>query len=203
MVVGQGRERCAFAALVRSDRIWLEWDLLRLAMAKAWYTHLANTPPCASADDREKQHERFRDEFYAPILEGNSYPELSVLIAIWCIEVLASVECERGFSFMCLVETKLQNRMSACLLDARMQICSNGPAMSDHDAVDAIVEAAVAHWKEARRRNVRKSHPGVAGRKPTPRDQSLDPKLRQLGRLANPSSVLGLTSRVTCRLLCA
>jgi hypothetical protein len=81
---------------------------------------------------------------------------------------------------MCLIMTKLRNRMNVVTLDALMQIASNAPPMHDLKAVAALVQKAISHWLASCKRNVRKSHPGVAGRKSKTTDHSLQSALNEL-----------------------
>ena len=154
-------------AVVRASIVRHEWELLRNQLFDAWIGHLQDNAPLATPDAREMAIDAFIDSFYKPILEGASYKELRILVAIWRVQLLSSVECERGFSMMALIKTKLSNRMSATILDARMQISIEGPPLNESDGLlSAIIDDAIERWKEVCKRNVRKSHPGVAGRKP-------------------------------------
>ena len=69
-----------------------------------------------------------------------------------------------------LVVVELSNRMSTTILDARMQIAIEGPPLDDEEGLlSAILDDALVRWKAWKdmcRRNVRKSHPGKAGRHP-------------------------------------
>ena len=154
-------------AVVRASVVRHEWELLRNQLFDAWIGHLQANVHLATPDDREMAIDAFIDTFYKPVLEGASYKELRNLVAIWRVQLLSSVECERGFSMMALIKTKLSNRMSATILDARMQISIEGPPLNESDGLlSAIIDDAIERWKEVCKRNVRKSHPGVAGRKP-------------------------------------
>ncbi|KAH8077541.1 4-(cytidine 5'-diphospho)-2-C-methyl-D-erythritol kinase [Aureococcus anophagefferens] len=76
--------------------------------------------------------------------------------------VLSTVCCERGFSTMAWVKSKLRNRMSIIMLDALMMIILNGPDMSDAAAVDDLIEKAYDFWAKQAKRTPSRSHPGVA-----------------------------------------
>ena len=198
-----------YPALVRPDIFRNEWELFREKMAEAWYTYLASETPTLSASKREEARRAVIVSFYAIYIEEDRFPEVgsarlsvpvyvslphppttalaqvTILASIWLIEVLSSVECERGFSLMNLIKTKLSNRMNVATLDARLQVAANGPPIQDHAAVEAILEAAYAIWVSSCKRNIRKSHPGVAGRKPKanrPSMASMEAELGSVGR---------------------
>lgn len=169
-------------AMVRSAIVRHEWELLRNQLFEAWMTHLRDAAPLATPDERERAIDAFIDAFYQPILQGDRYKEIAILVAIWRVEFLSSVDCERGFSVMALVMTKLSNRMSTTVLDARMQIAIEGPPLDDEEGLlSAILDDALVRWKDMCRRNVRKSHPGKAGRHPKPK---LDVRVQARGSLA-------------------
>jgi hypothetical protein len=167
-------------ALIRGAHFEQEWAVLSEQLADAWYVYLSKEPYSLSREQREEARRGFVDTFYADILTGSTFQEASVLIAIWRVECLSSVDCERGFSLMALIKTKMRNRMNVSTLDTLMQIAANAPAMADHNAVNELVELAVDLWLAACRRNVRKSHPGVAGRKPKAEDRSFGAAMDEL-----------------------
>ena len=156
-----GKKTVQYAAVVREGLVRAEWALLRQGLASAWYAHLKTAQPKALAAERECAIDQFINDFYQSVLQGERYVELSVIVAIWRIQCLSSVDCERGFSLMALIKTRLSNRMSTTLLDARMQIASEGPSLADGEGVKMIINDAIVCWKGMCKRNVRKSHPGI------------------------------------------
>lgn len=102
------------------------------------------------------------DEGYATLLASNGMPNSKLLAAISLAIVLSTVCCERGFSTMAWVKSKLRNRMSIIMLDALMMIILNGPDMSDAAAVDDLIEKAYDFWAKQAKRTPSRSHPGVA-----------------------------------------
>jgi hypothetical protein len=63
-----------------------------------------------------------------------------------------------------------------------MQIAIEGPPLDDEEGLlSAILDDALVRWKDMCRRNVRKSHPGKAGRHPKPK---LDVRVQARGSLA-------------------
>ena len=119
------------------------------------------------------------DEAYADLLRFAElhYPDLNILLCFFLILALSSVPCERGFSTMAIIKTKLRNCLSIPTLDALMMIHLNGPKEKDfanyddyQAAVDSLIERAMAHWRTKVKRNVKRSHPGLAGRKKKKQD---------------------------------
>ena len=73
---------------------------------------------------------------------------------------------------MALIKTKLRNCLSVITLDALMMISSNGPRLDLYKsfddyarAVGLLLDRALEHWRTKATRNVKRSHPGIAGRK--------------------------------------
>lgn len=161
-------------ALIRPAIFKNQWEVCKQHLWTAWMSYLDQEPAImerAVSRNRESvsmAQERLRasfvDDTYKSLLLTNSFPEVLVIAGMWRVLFLSSVEPERGFSLMALIKTKLRNSLYTETLDALMQIAANGPPMSDHSAVDAVLNKAYVHWVAARKRNVRKSHPGVAGR---------------------------------------
>ena len=106
-----------------------------------------------------------REGAYKQVLEGDLLPEAKIMLSVFLVLCLSTVWCERGFSCMAMIKTKLHNCMNMDTLDALMMIAMNGPDFDDPAAVDALLDDALEHWKKKAKRNIKKSHPGVAGRK--------------------------------------
>ena len=161
-------------AIVRRDRLDHEWEVCRERLWQSWQDHLLLEPmllaaeaakgASVSAAQREVRM-AFTDQVWKSIFQTGMYPEVATLAKLWCIVCHSTVPCERGFSDMALIKTRLRNRLNVPTLDDLMQISSDGPPMSDHDGVCAIIKEAYLHWIAARKRNMMKSHPGVAGRR--------------------------------------
>ena len=50
------------------------------------------------------------------------------------------ISCERGFSLLARIKTKLRNRLNILTVDSLMMITSNGPEMSDADAMMTLLD---------------------------------------------------------------
>lgn len=95
------------------------------------------------------------------VLSSSTLPDVKILYAISLVLCLSTVWCERGFSLMAIIKTKLRNCMNIETLDALMMIASNAPNLSDHEAVEALLEEAYEHWRTKQKRCLARSHPGV------------------------------------------
>jgi hypothetical protein len=61
---------------------------------------------------------------------------------------------------MAQIKTKLRNCMNIETLGALMMISSNGPKLSDKEAILKLIEEAFAHWLARQKRCLARSHPG-------------------------------------------
>jgi hypothetical protein len=98
---------------------------------------------------------------YRLLLSRPGCPNVKILAAISLVLCLSTVWCERGFSLMAVIKTKLRNCLNSETLDALMMIASNGPLMKDHAAVATLIDEAYEHWRSVHKRQISKSHPGV------------------------------------------
>jgi len=105
------------------------------------------------------------DDAYAKLLAGTSLPDVKVLLSIFLILCMSSVPCETGFSVMAMVKTKLRNCLDTSTADALMMIALNGPALTDVEGCERILQAAKAHWKTTAKRCPKRSNLGKADRK--------------------------------------
>ena len=71
------------------------------------------------------------------------YPELSKLAQICLIIPVSTVDCERGFSAMARVKTKLRNQMKNSTLNHCLRILIEGPPIEEFD-----FEKVLNSWKE-------------------------------------------------------
>ena len=101
------------------------------------------------------------EEGYERLLNDSSLPSIKKLACFFLVLCLSTVWCERGFSLMALIKTKLRNGLGTETLDAFMMISSNGPEISDKVAVRSLVEAAYVIWATKAKRMPSRSHPGV------------------------------------------
>ena len=62
---------------------------------------------------------------------------------------------------MAMIKTKLRNCMNIETLDALMQIASNGPELSETEAIMELIEEAYQEWLKMQKRCLARSHPGV------------------------------------------
>ena len=113
------------------------------------------------------------DAAYDDLLRTGMFKDTKFLLRVFLVRALSSVPCERGFSTMSIVKGKLRNCLSVKTVDALMMVHLNGPKEKDYPndfeayqkAHDDLIERAIEHWKEKKKRNANKSHPGIAGRK--------------------------------------
>jgi hypothetical protein len=63
---------------------------------------------------------------------------------------------------MAIIKSKLRNCLHIPTVDAHMMVASNGPPISDHAAVNKIVDTAIDHWEKLVKRNANRSHVGTA-----------------------------------------
>jgi len=94
----------------------------------------------------------------------DSLADVKVLLSIYLILCLSSVPCERGFSTMLIVKTRLRNCLDILTVDAHMQVSLNGPGMAQTDEINSIVEAAIDHFLAKTKCCPNRSNPENAGR---------------------------------------
>ena len=78
------------------------------------------------------------------------YPNLSKVASIAALVPVSTAECERSFSTMNRVKTKLRNRMSTSTLDSLIRISMEGPPLSQFN-----FERAADIWGTLRNRRLR------------------------------------------------
>ena len=71
------------------------------------------------------------------------YPELTKLAQICLIIPVSTADCERGFSAMARVKTKLRNQMKNSTLNHSLRILIEGPPIEEFD-----FEKVLNTWKE-------------------------------------------------------
>jgi len=99
------------------------------------------------------------DEGYADLLKGEELESIKFLSCIYLVQILSTVWCERGFSLMAQIKTKLRNRLSTATLDSLMCIMSNGPSLDGHAGqLEELFEAAFEHWFSLCKRMPLRSH---------------------------------------------
>ena len=152
-----------FARVIDPTSVVAQWGIFRDQLWQARILLLSKKATCTAAE-----YDKERSLAYKKLLEGDALPDVKVLCAIHCIICLSTVWCERGFSLMSIIKTKLRNCMNIETLDALMMISSNGPDLADTEALDQLIAEALEHWKSKIKRCVARSHPGVADRKPKP-----------------------------------
>ena len=101
------------------------------------------------------------DEGYRELLAEDALPDVKRLACFFLVLCLSTVWCERGFSLMAMIKTKLRNCMNIETLDALMQIASNRPEVSDTEAIMELIEEAYQEWLKLQKRCLARSHPGV------------------------------------------
>ena len=175
----------AFPAVVDPAAFRCEWPVFIEQLTEAWYEYCEKTRPLHQKcpKDKEEHDELMIEIFYADFFERDTLPEVSKLAAIWMIQTLSTVDCERGFSSLALIKTRLRNRLYVCTVDALMQVSLCAPDMHDHAEVNKIVDSAYHIWVRTFERNARKSHPGVSGRKKKTATRSAKELLDAVGRL--------------------
>ena len=60
--------------------------------------------------------------------KDNALPSIKKLVCVYLVLYISTVWCERGFSLMALIKTKLRNRLGAESLGAFMMISSRRPS---------------------------------------------------------------------------
>ena len=101
------------------------------------------------------------EDGYRKVLASDSLPDVKRLAFFFLVLCLSTVWCERGFSLMAQIKTKLRNCMNIETLDALMMISSNGPKLSDKEAILKLIDESFAHWLARQKRCLARSHPGV------------------------------------------
>ena len=109
-----------------------------------------------SQDNAEE--DKIRAEAYAELIRSDALPDVKRLNCIFCVLCLTTVWCERGFSLMAIIKTKLRNRLSITTLDSLMMIASNGVSITDHGEMEKLITEALVHWKGKCARCIARSH---------------------------------------------
>ena len=112
-----------------------------------------------------KMQQKKPDDGYNELLKDLSVcPHVKYLLCVHLVLCLSTVWCERGFSAMARIKTKLQNKMNTPTLGARMMVYSNGPALTDENesALTQIFEETLQYWSTLQKRMPARSHPGVS-----------------------------------------
>lgn len=86
---------------------------------------------------------------------ASRYPNMCTLASLFLIVMPTSVDCERAFSIMSLIKTKLRNQLEIESTDALMRITMNGPCMSDCSAVNALIHDSHRAFQKAKQRRRR------------------------------------------------
>ena len=104
------------------------------------------------------------DDAHKGLLVGDDFPDVKRLSCIHLARCLSSVRCERGFSLMAILKTKVRNKLTVPTLSALMMISFNGPKRRDYTSRNeytaAIRELAVEareHWKAKTKRCISRS----------------------------------------------
>ena len=151
------------ARVIDPTSVDTQWGIFRDQLWKARVVLLSKKATCTAAEYNKEV-----SLAYEELLKGGALPDVKVLCSIHCIVCLSTVWCERGFSLMSIIKTKLRNCLNIETLDAHMMTSSNGPNLDDTEACDQLISEALEHWKGKVKRCIARSHPGVAGRKPKP-----------------------------------
>ena len=78
-------------------------------------------------------------EVYDVLLSARKqYPVMAQIIQLTAMLPMSTAECERGFSAMNIVKTKLRNRLETLTLDDLLFIKCNGPSLDDFNCIPAI-----------------------------------------------------------------
>ena len=84
-------------------------------------------------------------------------PNICKLAQIFLVNLTASVECERGFSKLNIVKTKLRNALTTETCDVLMRISISGPELND-PALKSLMLHAYQEWSKTPRRTDPKMH---------------------------------------------
>jgi hypothetical protein len=180
LVVGDGSK--AKPAVINGQRLMIEWSIFVERMANAWYEYCEKKRLLQKGKVAVDQADAtFIEMFYASQLDNDDGGDCILVASIWLTQFVSTVDCERGFSAMALIKTRLRNRMHVRTLDALMQIAICGPDMSEQHDVNKVVDMAYAIWVRTATRNVRKSHIGSAGRKPKTPTTTAEDLLNEIG----------------------
>ena len=77
------------------------------------------------------------------------HPQLARLASLGLMIPFSTADCERAFSTMKQVKTKLRNRLKTTTLDCLLRISIEGPELKDFD-----FELAVDKWSTIRNRRI-------------------------------------------------
>ena len=119
---------------VDSEACISEWESLRQLMRRN-YSHLTMQKMVKLLDKDDTLRTMF--------------PQLTKLASIAAILPVRTAECERAFSAMKRIKTKLRNQMKTSTLDCLMQISIEGPEIGDFN-----FEKAADFWERMRNRRL-------------------------------------------------
>ena len=78
------------------------------------------------------------------------YPNLAILASICLVLLVSTVDCERGFSTMKRIKTRLRSVMKTQTLDCLMRISIEGPELESYD-----FQKAVSTWGKKTNRRIK------------------------------------------------
>ena len=108
-------------------------------------------------------------DIWRPFLKrkGELFPLSCRLVLVYLLLPTNTACCERGFSAVTSIKTRLRNRMKTPLLNALMHIRLNGPSLDDTAAMEKLVRLAFETWnclpesgQRCPQRSSRKPRPG-------------------------------------------
>ena len=125
------------------------------------------------------------EDGYKGLLQSPDLPNIKQLACVFLVLALSTVCCERGFSLMKLIKSRLRASMLTDTLDDLMMIASNGPAMHEKAEVQKLMLEAYDHWVSKAKRMPSRSHPGVVRprKKKTMDSSNLHDVLRAASRM--------------------
>ena len=87
------------------------------------------------------------EEFWRLVLDYEEFRSIRTIVETFLTLPLSTVECERTFSKLSLIKTKLRNKMSTDTLGAYLEISLKGPPIEKFD-----FEQAIEDWKLSKKR---------------------------------------------------
>jgi hypothetical protein len=156
-----------FAPFVDADELAAEWPQVMKMLHQSQTSTLA--------------------DFWATVLSLKCYPHVSKLAAVMLVTPMNSACCERTFSAMNIIKTRLRNLMLPDLLNANMMCHIIGPDTEHAQAVDALVVATRVLWSEIKDRDESKSTANQPRQRKRPERENL---IKQLDDLAKYESTV-------------
>lgn len=126
-----------YDGIVDPDEMRREYPVIRLRLSRE----------CKGMTVFDAWHQLLSDDSFVA-----RYPNMCKIAALFLIVMPTSVDCERAFSVMAMIKTKMRNQLEITSTDALMRIAMNGPTFSDTLDVNALVRDAHRSFRMAKQR---------------------------------------------------